>query len=138
MKIVFITLVALMLHAHELLHAPVEGAYALRFFYADNTPFAYETVEIYAPGESVAFQTGVTDKLGRFAFVPDRPGNWKIKAFSANGHGATVTIHVTETLQSQTDDFWSHYAKIATGLGIIGTLFGLVALYQSRKRSFHA
>ena len=66
----------------------------IKFFFGDNMAFSYESYEIYAPNESIPFQTGRTDKLGRISLLPDREGVWRIKIFSESGHGQIGRAHV--------------------------------------------
>jgi nickel transport protein len=52
-------------------------------------------VLVYAPGGGdTEFQNGRTDARGRFAFLPDRPGVWRVKVDAGMGHGFDIEIEV--------------------------------------------
>lgn len=122
--------------AHDLRHTVTQdGAIVVEFFYPDETPFSYEQYEIYRPGEDVPFQVGRSDALGRIAFVPDRAGDWKVKAFSEDGHGLEVTVaggdgnRAAETRRPLIE----RYARLFAGLGLILGAFGVWSLFMRRK-----
>ena len=80
---------------HDLRHElSQQEAQTLHLYYPDGQPFDFENYEISAPGEELPFQTGVTDALGRLAFLPDREGSWRVRVFSPDGHGLDLTIEV--------------------------------------------
>lgn len=75
--------------AHELGHEiAAVGAASVRLVYADGKPFAYEAYELYPQGAEVPAQVGKTDAEGRVVFVPGTQSRWRLRAFSADGHGA--------------------------------------------------
>lgn len=62
---------------------------AVRFYYSDGEPMAYAEVLVFGPDSAkVEFQNGRTDKNGVFAFVPDRPGFWRVVCNDGMGHRA--------------------------------------------------
>lgn len=65
-------------------HAP---AVILKASYSGAEPVAFAAVKIYAPGAPpVVFQSGNADAAGRFAFVPDREGEWRAVVDDELGH----------------------------------------------------
>lgn len=51
-------------------------------------PIIFAEVKIYAPqNDSIEFANGRTDRVGRFAFVPDRPGMWTVRLVVESDHG---------------------------------------------------
>ena len=72
---------------------------ALEFFYSTGEPMSYREAKIFSPAdEKFAHQTGRTDAAGRFAFVPDVPGTWRVIVRDEEGHQAMAEIAVTEAL----------------------------------------
>ncbi|MDR0621935.1 MAG: DUF4198 domain-containing protein [Deltaproteobacteria bacterium] len=68
---------------------------SLRFLYSDQTTMKYSKVELMSPGDDqVPYQSGVTDKNGGFAFIPDAPGLWKFSANDGQGHLASGELEV--------------------------------------------
>ena len=76
-------------HAHALYAAHTwQGSVALvQFAYAGGSVPTYAKVEVYSPADAkVEFQNGRTDAQGRFAFMPDTPGLWRIIMADNMGH----------------------------------------------------
>ena len=75
--------------AHALYAAHTwQGTVALvQFAYAGGSVPTYAKVEVYSPADAkVEFQNGRTDAQGRFAFMPDTPGQWRIIMADNMGH----------------------------------------------------
>jgi nickel transport protein len=123
-------------HAHDLQHS-VEGAPAIviKLFYLDNHPFAFEAYEIYREGEKLPYQVGRTDSQGRIAFLPDRAGAWRVKAFSEDGHGLDFKLatDAAAALSGSEKPAFERYSRVAVGVAIILGLFGLLSLFVKRK-----
>ncbi len=124
--------------AHEVIHH-ISGSEAvtITLTYADGSPFSYESYEVYRPGEETPFQVGRTDRLGRIAFLPDGSGEWRVRAFSEDGHGVDLTFPAGPSSapaaagpRSGTD----RLSRILFGIGIILGLFGILALFRRRNR----
>ena len=72
---------------------------ALEFFYSTGEPMSYREAKVFSPAdEKFAHQTGRTDAAGRFAFVPDVPGLWRVVVRDEEGPQATAELDVTEAL----------------------------------------
>lgn len=124
--------------AHDLQYATSSGqAVVIRMFYTDNSPFSFESYEIYRDGEKLPCQVGRTDNQGRIAFLPDRAASWRVKAFSEDGHGLDFKV-VTNAASSVTGtDKPPHerYGRIVIGVAVILGLFGFLNLYLKRKHT---
>ena len=69
---------------------------AAEFFYSDNTPMQYAEILVYSPkNEKAEYQNGRTDRNGRFAFLPETNGEWRIELNDGMGHAvhAAVTVN---------------------------------------------
>jgi nickel transport protein len=123
--------------AHEIRHSVgTQAAVVVHLFEDDQTPFADAHVEIFGPGDTIAFCVERTDAAGRVAFVPDREGEWRLRAFSEDGHGVDITVDTRE-LTGTVEVGAAHvsgdrrsYAVL--GVGIILGLFGVAALLRRR------
>lgn len=103
--------------------------------YGDGSPFSYESAEVYRPAESIPFLAGRTDANGRLAFIPDRAGDWRIKAFSEDGHGGDFTVATTgEGGTSAPSVGLGTLGGLAVGLSLLFGIFGVWSLFL-RKRS---
>ena len=113
---------------------------AIKVFYTAGDPASYAAFEVYAPdGGDLPYQTGRTDRNGFVAFIPNRQGTWKVKVLgeSAHGfHGVTVEVKVDKdvNLESFKKPLAAQYTKFVTGISLIIGLFGIYALYRSRKK----
>lgn len=67
---------------------------AVRLGYSVGEPVAAADVSVYAPGDDAVYQAGRTDIAGYFAFVPDRPGDWRLEARDGRGHVVEMTVTV--------------------------------------------
>lgn len=123
--------------AHEV-QVATAGATAtvLTLRYADGQPFAFEAYELYRGDSQTPAQVGRSDAAGRIAFFADGHGEWRLKAWSDDGHGVdravsaisgdlAVSVPAAETPRAI---LW------LGGLGTIFGLFGLLQLYLGRKR----
>jgi nickel transport protein len=123
--------------AHELHHSLSRSeAAVIQLFHEDGAPFAFETYEIYREGEEAPAQVGRTDRGGRIAFLPERAGRWRVKAFSEDGHGLDFTVDTGEgdPFSEEGRPLYERYQRIVVGLAVILGLFGLLMLVF-RKRS---
>lgn len=76
-----------------------ERAMAIRFSYAGGEPMSYVEAKVFGPQSSpdVEFQNGRTDARGVFAFVPDRPGAWRVEAWDVLGHKGSITVAIVKS-----------------------------------------
>ena len=84
--------------AHALYAAHTwQGTVALvQFAYAGGSVPTYAKVEVYSPADAkVEFQNGRTDAQGRFAFMPDTPGQWRIIMADNMGHRVEHAVDVS-------------------------------------------
>ena len=68
----------------------------IRIAYDDGEPMSYAKVKVFGPGNAaIEHQNGRTDKNGRFAFVPDTPGPWRVEAGDGMGHAIKAEVNFT-------------------------------------------
>lgn len=95
-----LALAASQAQAHALYAAHTwQGTVALvQFAYAGGDVPTYAKVEVYSPADAkVEFQNGRTDAQGRFAFMPDTPGQWRIIMADNMGHRVEHAVEYTPT-----------------------------------------
>ena len=122
--------------AHEVDHQVTRAdAVVVALQYADGSPFAYEQYEVLPPGETVPFQTGRCDAQGRVVFLPDRPGDWRVKASSEDGHGAelTVAVDAVGSAAARPRSLWERSSRLVTGIALLFGIFGLFTLFARRR-----
>ena len=71
-------------------------AVALEFMYSTGEMMSYREAKVYSPEDDrFAAQTGRIDGKGRFAFVPDVPGTWRVVVRDEEGHQCTAELDIT-------------------------------------------
>jgi len=107
--------------------------------YSDESPMAYCDVAIFAPDDAEQeYQTGITDRNGCFAFVPDTSGVWRVIVDDGMGHQVTAEVAVDSLQATGTDDH--HHSGDRTSSAIVGVslifgLFGIWALLRGSRRA---
>lgn len=119
---------------------------AAEFFYSDQSPMRYAEVLIFSPeNDEVEFQNGRTDRNGRFAFCPQKPGKWHVKVNDGMGHAISADIEVSaakaqkDNTDNKSENHRSMVAgasklmKIALGLSLLTNIFLGMYLWQRRR-----
>ena len=81
----------------------ITEAIAIEATFDNGKPMVNAQVVVYAPDNpSIPWQQGLTDKQGKFTFVPDfnNQGNWSVKVRSA-GHGKIIDIPIQSSAEVQ-------------------------------------
>lgn len=142
MKGLLLGLVLLTAHAwaHEVdLESSHQEAAVVRLTYADGQPFAFEAYELYLPERDVPDQVGRTDRQGRVVFLPGTRPEWRLKAYSADGHGVD---RILDLMISPADGACPVGANaspprsllLLTGASVLFGLFGLVQLFLGKRQ----
>ncbi len=123
--------------AHDLQYTVSGGqAVVIRLFFVDDKPFSFEGYEVYRAGEKLPYQVGRSDAKGRIAFLPDRGGDWRVKAFSEDGHGLDFTLKTDAAAKVEAADkpAYERYGRIVVGIAVILGLFGSLSLFARRRK----
>ena len=146
-----LSLVASQAQAHALYAAHTwQGAVALvQFAYAGGEQPTYAKVEVYSPADSkVEFQNGRTDAQGRFAFMPDAPGQWRIIMADNMGHRVEHAVDVSADPTAQQADVknagdaaatpgvggFSIPLRILLGLSLLANMALIAAALRRRQK----
>lgn len=126
--------------AHALLHEVVDGdTIVVRLSFPGGDAPLFEPYEIYPPGAETPFQAGRVNALGELSFRPDRPGEWQVKVFTADGHGTVVRLAVDEgaaaavVATTQAQHSHGYTGRVVAGLGYLLGLFGIWGLWRARR-----
>ncbi|NOY59836.1 MAG: DUF4198 domain-containing protein [Calditrichaeota bacterium] len=116
--------------AHGVVHeVSTDSSIIIKVEYEEGGAMSYADVFVYSPDdEKVEYQNGRTDKNGVFAFVPDKPGVWKVKVDDGMGHGLVtkvtvkngMAVNISHNSHSQKDNI---IAALGIIIGVIGFLF---------------
>ena len=131
--------------AHALYAADTrhEGLVLVQFAYAGGGQPPYAKVEVYSPADSkVEFQNGRTDAQGRFAFMPDAPGRWRIIMADNMGHRVEHPVEVKALLASSAaapgnaagPGQFSLPLRILLGLSLLANLALAAAVLRRKSR----
>jgi len=109
--------------------------------YDSGEPMSYARVKISAPGARLTFQSGRTDRNGRFCFFPDAKGDWEIIVDDEMGHRLEVMVPVDETMALKSDQktggrvesSLSRYEKALMGISIIFGVSGIFFWWKGRR-----
>lgn len=124
--------------AHEIHHEiQSTGAVVVTLRYADDKPFSYEAYELYPAGKDVPAQVGRTDAEGRVVFVPGTNRQWRLKAFSADGHGVDLRFEspVVGGGAVAPETGPTRASLVLFGLSLLLGGFGLFQLFVKRSHS---
>jgi len=127
--------------AHGVKGTVKEGGIVVTAQYDTGEPMSYAKVKISAPGAKLTFQSGRTDRNGRFCFFPDGPGDWKVVVDDETGHRLEVIVPVNEAKELKTDkqaggsaeSSLSRYEKVLMGISIIFGLSGIFFWWRGKR-----
>ena len=110
--------------------------------YNDGEPMSYSSTEIFDSEEKLPFQSGRTDRNGRFLFYPDKAGDWKIIVNDGMGHCLTLKTHIDKSLALKTinnqqtgkKSNLSRYEKALMGISVIFGIFGILFWWMGYKK----
>lgn len=114
-------------------------AVALEFFYSTGEKMSYREARVFSPKDSkFAAQTGRTDEQGRFAFVPDVSGEWRVIVRDEEGHQCEAKITVSETLSASvsndSDNVKDLWLRAILGVSV---LFNIAMIIRWRSKHAH-
>lgn len=125
--------------AHGVSTSCREGrAMVIEAAYDDGEPMDYVKVRIQGP-DGRTFQVGNTDGHGRFAWVPDRSGQWTITTTDGMGHQAATKVQAAPgqdagAVAPAAPANYPRWAKVIWGLNALFFIFGLLSWLAFRQR----
>lgn len=126
-------------HAHGMFHEITrKETVVVTARFDDDEPATYAQVKVYSPeGGEIEYQNGRTDKKGCFAFLPDRPGEWRIAIDGGMGHRLSTAVVVTGLSEApkelESGGAQPRWEGIVTGLSLIFGLCGFLMYLRARK-----
>ena len=123
-------------------------AVPLEFFYSTGEKMSYREAKVFSPNDKkFAVQSGRTDEQGRFAFIPDVSGEWRVVVQDEEGHRCEAKIEITQeflTGENKMIDIKENYENnspqgfelfIRALLGV-SLIFNLAMLVRIKKNSY--
>ena len=128
-----------------------EKSVALEFFYSTGEKMSYREARVFSPKDSkFAIQTGRTDELGRFAFIPDCEGVWRVIVRDEEGHQANAEINITAEFLSENisgeaqisensvfDSKFEIAIRALLGVSLIFNIAAFVKIFSRRREIAH-
>ena len=116
----------------------------LEFFYSTGEKMSYREAKVFSPNDSkFAVQSGRTDEQGRFAFIPDVSGEWRVIVQDEEGHRCEAKINITQEFFTNTDKNkiennspkgFEFFIRALLGVSLI---FNLAMLVRIKKTHAH-
>ena len=142
-------LLPVLARAHGVKGKISSGGIVVTAEYDTGEPMSYATVKISASAAKLIFQSGRTDRNGRFCFFPDAAGDWKVVVDDEMGHRLEVPVYVNESMELKTDEqtersagnFLSKYERALIGICIIFGISGVFFWWRGKvpkKQHQHA
>lgn len=106
--------------------------------YDDGEPMSYTSAEVFCCEEKLPFQSGRTDRNGRFLFKPDKQGVWIVVVKDEMSHQLKLKTDIDENsniLEIKNNHLQSFpkYQKVFSGLSVIFVGFGFVFWWKGMK-----
>ena len=111
---------------------------SLEFFYSTGEKMSYCDAKVFSPNDSkFAVQSGRTDEQGRFSFIPDTEGEWKIIVNDAQGHQCEAKIKISEDkiVESNEISFENSEIFFRALLGV-SLIFNFALLIKIKKYAY--
>jgi len=130
-----------LLYAHGVQGSVENGGLVVTAEYDTGEAMSYAKVAISAPETKLTFQSGRTDRNGRFCFFPDIPGEWTVVIDDEMGHRLEVEVPVDEALAlpaPQEDEdagqgYLNRYEKAVMGVSIIFGISGILFWWKGQR-----
>ena len=130
------------LQAHGVSGIIGRGGLVVTATYDSGDPMSYSKVTIVAPDADLKFQSGRTDRNGRFCFYPDCSGQWKLLVDDGMGHRLSLdvevgvdgdTLEIVDSSSPMTSEEMPRTVKVVSGLCIIFGMSGFLYGWKARR-----
>jgi len=133
--------------AHDLQTSAVlvDGFVVFQANYEGSEAVSFAAVSVHGPDDgnphADAYQTGRTDAEGRFVFIPNRTGKWKVTVDDEVGHRGTQEVTITSLTEPATaapaapqSSGRSTTDRLVIGLSVIFGVVGLLMAFLQRRK----
>ena len=120
--------------AHTVGGRVLDGKAAIaEFRFSDGSPMAFADIKVFAPSKEL-WLAGRADGAGRFAFMPDNPGEWTLEAREAENHTARLALTIGANDLAATALIGRHWAFVLLGSFALNILLASLLL-RARQRA---
>lgn len=138
---IMFSLIAASASAHGVEALSVDGAArAVEIRYSTGEPMAYAEIKVYSPSSpDIEVIAGFADRNGRYAFLPDEEGDWRLEATDGMGHKAALIVSHTlgDKIAASIGGKSPLYMRALLGVSLILNIFALYSFLTRRKRRAH-
>ena len=116
-------------------------AVPLEFFYSTGEKMSYREAKVFSPNDKkFAVQSGRTDEQGRFAFIPDSEGEWRVIVQDEEGHRCEAKINITEEFLTDTKENYENnspqgFELFMRALLGVSLIFNIAVFIKMKRRS---
>lgn len=124
--------------AHEIkVKISKQDAAVVRLSFADGSPFTFESYELFQPDKDIPAQVGRTNAEGQIVFLSGAQTEWRVKAYSGDGHGIDklVKVEAGGASSSTGSGELPRPLVMLSGIGIVFGIFGVIQLFFRKKPS---
>jgi len=140
--LLILALISSPLYAHGVKGTISRGGICITACYDTDEAMSYAKVTIRPPGKGLDFQTGRTDRNGRFCFFPEGDGDWEVIVDDGMGHRLKLAVPIgpkspatgEKGTPPSTGNALSKPAKALMGVCIIFGISGCLLWWMSKKR----
>ncbi|MBW2095226.1 MAG: hypothetical protein JRI80_10080 [Deltaproteobacteria bacterium] len=140
--LLILALISSPLYAHGVKGTIDRGGICITAQYDTDEVMSYAKVTIRPPGKGLDFQTGRTDRNGRFCFFPDGNGDWEVIVDDGMGHRLELAVPIDpkslvmgeKRTGPSTRNALSKPVKALMGVCIIFGISGCLLWWMSKKR----
>lgn len=148
LTLVVLTAGVLFAHGVGYKHSDLKSI-TLEFFYSTGEKMSYRETQVFSPNDSkFAIQSGRTDEFGRFAFIPDTIGIWRVIVRDEEGHQANAEINITQDFlnnknvipnsNNSTNIFDNKFEIFLRALLGVSLIFNIACFVTIFRRNYHA
>lgn len=129
----FLLALPLQANAHTVSGRLLEGkATIAEFRFSDGSPMAFADIKVFAPSKEL-WLAGRADGAGRFAFMPDDPGEWTLEAREAENHTARLALTVGASDLAATALIGRRWAFVLLASFALNILLASLLLRRARQ-----
>ena len=111
-------------------------AIPLEFSYSTGEKMSYCEASVFSPNDSkFAAQTGRTDEQGRFAFIPDVSGDWRIVVSDGQGHRCEAVIKIENVKSEAFIESTTNQSKFIPAILGVSIIFNIALIVVNRRRA---
>lgn len=122
--------------AHGVSYSYLEPSSVVAFHarFSGGVPMAYSAVTVISPGGEEV-QSGLTDNKGRFAFIPDEKGMWRVSVDGGMGHLLQFELEAGGEVHTQAAGEVPYWVHALLGISLTINLGFGVSMIRRKKRT---